>query len=69
MDTFGNIDNAVSIDGCWMYDFNYKRALNLMNELLDLICNPSKDDDEIYAEFRMLYYAARYVNLEANFYL
>ena len=30
MDTIGNVNHAVSITGCWIYDSNYKIDLPLI---------------------------------------
>ena len=42
MDTVGNVNHEVNIDGSWVYNSNYKRALNLMIESLYFICYTSK---------------------------
>ena len=67
MDTVGNVNHAVIIDVCWIYDSNYHMALTLIQVLLDIVCFPSKDDDAMYADFEMVYYAFRYVNQKASF--
>ena len=41
MDSLVNMNHATSIVGHWIFDSNYKKALCLTQELLDLICSPS----------------------------
>ena len=41
MESLGNVNHAISIVGNWIFDSNYKKALCLTQELLDLICSPS----------------------------
>ena len=60
--TSGNVNHAVSIIGCWIYDSNYKIELPLIKESLDIICSPYKYEKWMYAEFKDVYYAVRYVN-------
>ena len=54
--TVGNINLTVSIDGNWIYDYNNERDLPLIKLSLDVICSPSKDDDDIFAEFEVVYH-------------
>ena len=37
MDSLGNMNHAIIIVGHWIFDSNYKKALFLTQELLDLI--------------------------------
>ena len=37
MDSLGNVNNAISIVGHWVFDSNYKKALFFIQELLDPI--------------------------------
>ena len=41
MDYLGNANNDISVVGYWIFDSNYKRALVLSRESLDMICAPS----------------------------
>ena len=41
MDFLGNVNDAISVVGYWIFDSNYKRALVLNRELLGIICAPS----------------------------
>ena len=45
MGSLGNVNNAISILGYWIFDSNYKKALCLTQELLDILCSPSIDED------------------------
>ena len=58
----GNVNHVVSIIRCWIYDSNYKRALPLIKEPLDIIFSPYKDYDDMYAYFGVVLYAVSYVN-------
>ena len=37
----GNVNHAISVVGCWIFDSNYKKELVLNIESLDMICAPS----------------------------
>ena len=37
LNSLGNVNNAISIVGNWIFDSNYEKALSLTQELLDLI--------------------------------
>ena len=41
MDSLRNVNHAISIVGNWILDSNYKKALCLTQEYLDIICSPS----------------------------
>ena len=60
--TVGNINLTVSIDVNWIYDYNNKRDLPLIKLSLDVICSPSKDDDDMYSYFKVVFYAVSYGN-------
>ena len=47
------------------YDYNYKRGLHFMKELMYFICF-SYDSYDMYVDFEMIYYVVRYVNPKAN---
>ena len=59
MDSLGNVDNAISVVGYWIFDSNHKKALCLTQELLDIICSPSIGE-ELVPTFRSVFYAVRY---------
>ena len=40
MDSLGNLNHAISVVGCWIFDSNYERELVLNRYLLDMICAP-----------------------------
>ena len=41
MDSLGSLNRAISVVGYWISDSNYKKALVLNIESLDIICSPS----------------------------
>ena len=41
MDSLGNVNHAISVVGYRIFDSNYKKALVLNRESLDMICAPS----------------------------
>ena len=44
MDSLGNVKNAISVVGDWIFDSNYGKALFLNRASLDMICAPSVDE-------------------------
>ena len=56
METLGNVNNAISIVGHWIFDSNYKKAICLTQLLMDLICSLSIVT-ELVATFRSVFYA------------
>ena len=50
MNYLGNLNHAISVVGYWIYDSNYKKALVLYRESLDMICAPSVGKEQS-AEF------------------
>ena len=66
IDNAGNINHAVIITECWIYDYNYKISLTLIKGSLDIILSSSKDNKWMYYEFKDVYYAVRYVNSKAK---
>ena len=41
LDSLGNVNNAISIVGRWIFDSNYNKPVFLTQELLDIIWYPS----------------------------
>ena len=60
MSLLQNANHAISIVGHWIFDSNYKKALYLTQELVDIICSPSIDKEEV-ATFLSAFYAVRYI--------
>ena len=60
MESLGNVNHAISVVGYWIFDSNYKKALCLTQELLDIICSPSIGE-ELVATFQSVFYAVRYI--------
>ena len=61
MVTVGNGNHSVSIVGYWIFDLNFKKALPLTLELLDVVFSPSLVE-EIISKFETLIYTVRYIN-------
>ena len=59
MDSLGKVNLAISVVGYCVFYSNYKKALCLTQELLDLICSTSIGK-ELVATFRSIFYAVRY---------
>ena len=59
------MNNAISIVGYWIFDSNYKKALFLTQEPLDLICSPSIGEEPV-ATFQSVFYAVRYSRAPSN---
>ena len=51
MDTSGNMNHAIIITECWIYDSNYKIASPLLKQSLDIIFSPTKYDKFMYAKY------------------
>ena len=62
MENVRGVNHGLSISGNFIYDSNYKRALPLIKEPLDVIFSPYKDYDDMYAYFGVVLYAVSYVN-------
>ena len=58
--SLGNVNNAISVVGYWIFDSNYEKALVLDRELLDMICDPSIGEEQV-AKFETVFTAARYI--------
>ena len=47
MDSLGNMNHAISILGYWIFDSNYKKAIFLTQESLDIIFSPSDGEEKV----------------------
>ena len=47
MDYLGNLNNAISVVGYWIFDSNYEKALVLNKEYLDMICAPYVGEKQV----------------------
>ena len=54
------MNHAIIIVGHWIFDSNFKKALFLKQESLDLICSPSVGKEKV-ATFRSVFYAVGYI--------
>ena len=62
MDYLGNVNHAISVFGYWIFDSNYKRALVLSKESLDMIIALSVGEEQV-ARFETLFNAVIYMTL------
>ena len=60
MESLGNVNNAMSIVGHWIFGSNYNKALFLTQGSLNLIYSPSLDEEQV-STFRSVFYAVRYI--------
>ena len=58
MDSLRNVNNAISVFGYWIFDYNYKKSLVLNIESLDTICDPSVGEEQV-AEFETVFTSVR----------
>ena len=58
MDYLVNLNRDISVVGYWIFDSNYKKALVLNRESLDMMCDPSVVEEQS-AEFETVYAAVR----------
>ena len=58
MDSLGNVNNYITVVGYWIFDSNYKRALVLNKESLDMIFAPSVGEEQA-TEFETVFTAVR----------
>ena len=56
MDSLGNVNHAISVVGYWIFDSNYKKALVLNRESLDMICAPYVGEEQA-DKFELLFNA------------
>ena len=56
MNSLGNVNHAISVFEYWIFYSNYKRALVLNRESLDMICALSIGKEEV-AEFETIFTA------------
>ena len=65
MDSFGDLNHAISVVVSWIFESNYERALVLNKESLDMICAPYIGEKQA-ARFEKVYYAVRFISNEAK---
>ena len=59
MDSLENVNHDISILWYWIFYSNYKKALCLTEESLDIICSLSIGEEPV-ATFQYVFYAIRY---------
>ena len=65
MESLGNLNHTISVVGYWIFDSNYKRALVLNRESLDIICALSVGEEQV-AKFETVFTSVRYICLYAH---
>ena len=60
MDSLGNVKNAISVVGNWIFDSNYENALVLNRASLEMICTPSFGEWQA-DKFESVFTAVRYI--------
>ena len=60
MDSFGNVNHAISVVGNWIFDSNYEISLVFNKSSLDMICAPSVGEEQ-NAIFENVFNAVRYI--------
>ena len=58
IDSLGNVNNAISVVGNWIFDSNYEIALFLNRSSLVMSCAPSVGEEKNDI-FEIFYYAVR----------
>ena len=66
MDYSGTVKNAISVFEYWIFDPNYKKALVLNRDYLDMICAPSVGGEEV-AVFETVFTAVIFRSLSQIF--
>ena len=65
MDSQGNVNNAISVFGKWLFDSNYEKELVLNKASLDMICAPSVGEEQ-GAKFGSVFTAVIYIYSRAQ---
>ena len=65
MDYLGNVNNAISVVGYWIFDSNYEKKLVHNRETLDMICAPFIGEEQV-TEFETVFTAVIYIFSEAH---
>ena len=58
--TIGNVNHDISIVGYCIFDSNYRQALFLIRESLDIIFSPSFVEEQ-FVNFETVFYTVRYM--------
>ena len=65
MDSLGNVNRDISVVGYWIFDSNYKKALFLYRESMNIICAPYFGEKQA-AKFETVFAAVRYICFDAQ---
>ena len=65
MDSLGNMNHVISIVGYCISESNYKQALFMTREPMDLMCSPSVGEEQV-VKFETVFFAVRYMREPGN---
>ena len=65
MDSLGDMNHAISVVGCWVFDSKYKKALVLNRASLDIICARTVGEKQ-FSKFETVFTAVRYIRYAAQ---
>ena len=65
MDSLGNVNHYISVVGYWIFYSNYKRALVLNREYLDMIFALSVGEEQV-GVFETVFTSVRYICYDAQ---
>ena len=60
MDSLGNVNHAISVVGCWIFDSNYEKSLVLNRESLNMIFALSVGEEQVTV-FETVFTAVIYI--------
>ena len=66
MDSLDNVNHTINVVGYWIFDSNYKKALILNRQSLNMICAPSVGEEQV-AKFETVFTSVRYIFSTAHF--
>ena len=65
MDSLGNMNHVIIIVGYCISESNYKQALFMTREPMDLMCSPSVGEEQV-VKFETVFFAVRYMREPGN---
>ena len=65
MNSLGNVNNAISVVGYWIFESNYEKELVLNRASLDMIFAPSVGEEQA-DKFELVFTAVRYIRSAAQ---
>ena len=65
MDYLGNVNNAISVVGYWIFESNYEKSPVRNRESLNMICAPHVGAEQV-ADSEIVFTAVRYICLAVH---